>query len=232
MGFIVLEGGAEFGGRMDVVDRRAMSLAGGFDRPIRIIPAAAAPDDNHRRAGQNGVDWFQQLGASDVSALDLIDRQSADDPDIAAELARARLIYLLGGFPRYLGRTLMDSRSWQAILDAHSQGAVIAGSSAGAMVLCDYYHDPGTAQLYRGLGLVRGACVLPHHETFGKDWAPLVRKNPARIILVGIDEQTGLINDAGPDRWRVYGKGRVTLYENNSGRQFLSRQELRLVDQG
>lgn len=232
MGFIVLEGGAEFGGQMDAADRRAINLAGGFDRPIRIIPAAAAPDDNHRQAGQNGIDWFLQLGAADVCAVDLIDRQSADDPAIAAELARARLIYLLGGFPHYLGQTLMDSPSWQAIRDAHSQGAVIAGSSAGAMVLCDYYYDPATAQLHQGLGLVSSACVLPHHETFGKDWAPLIRKNSARIIMVGIDEQTGLINDAGPDRWRVYGKGKVTLYKNNSSRQFAARQELRLADQG
>ena len=63
MGFIVLQGGAEFADRMAVVDRQAMALAGGFDSPIRIIPAAAAPDHNHRRAGQNGVNWFQQLGA-------------------------------------------------------------------------------------------------------------------------------------------------------------------------
>ena len=230
MGFIVLEGGAEFGGRMDAADRRAIDLAGGYDRPIRIIPAAAAPDGNHRRAGQNGIDWFQHLGAADVSALDLIDRQSANDSDIASELAGARLIYLLGGFPHYLSQTLMESRSWQAILDAHARGAVIAGSSAGAMVLCEYYHDPATAQLQQGLGLVRGACVLPHHETFGKDWAPQIRKNSAGIIMVGIDEQTGLINDVEPDRWRVYGNGKVTLYSGKSSRQFIARQELRLAD--
>lgn len=230
MGFILLAGGAEFGGRMDAADRRAISLAGGPERPIRIIPAAAAPDNNHRRAGQNGIEWFQQLGASDVSALDLIDRQSAEDPNIASELSRARLIYLLGGFPHYLGQTLMHSRSWQAILDAHSQGAVIAGSSAGAMVLCEYYHDPATARLHRGLGMVRGICVLPHHETYGKEWAPLIRKNSAHIILVGIDEQTGLINDAEPDRWRVYGKGTVTIYKNNATRQYLARQEFRIDD--
>ena len=230
MGFIALEGGAEFGGRMKAVDLRAISLAGGRDRPIRIIPAAAAPDKNHRRAGQNGIDWFEQLGASDVRALELIDRQSADDPKIASELARARLIYLLGGFPHYLGQTLMDSRSWQAVLDAHSQGAVIAGSSAGAMVLCEYYHDPATARLHKGLSLIRGACVLPHHESFGRDWATQIRKNYPRIIMVGIDEQTGLINDVEPDRWRVYGKGKVTLYRSNASRQFVARQELRLAD--
>jgi hypothetical protein len=37
MGFILLEGGAEFGGRMADADRQAMTLAGGPDVPIRII---------------------------------------------------------------------------------------------------------------------------------------------------------------------------------------------------
>ena len=50
-GYIVLEGGAEFGGRMDEVDRRAIELAGGSSALISIIPTAAAADNNHQRAG-------------------------------------------------------------------------------------------------------------------------------------------------------------------------------------
>jgi len=228
LGFILLEGGAEFGGRMADADRQAVKLAGGFDMPIRIIPAAAAPDHNHQRAGQNGIDWFQHLGATDVSSLALIDNRSADDPLIAAELARAGLIYLLGGFPHYLDQTLQGSRSWQAILEAHSKGAVIAGSSAGAMVLCEYYYDPATSRVHQGLKLVKGVCILPHHNTFGKDWAPSLRKILGSITLVGIDEQTGAINDSAPNRWRPYGKGKVTLYRNDSIRQFSSQQEFAL----
>ena len=228
MGFILLEGGAEFGGRMADADRQAVKLAGGFNMPIRIIPAAAAPDHNHQRAGQNGIDWFQHLGATDVSSLALIDNRSADDPLIAAELARAGLIYLLGGFPHYLDQTLQGSRSWQAILEAHSKGAVIAGSSAGAMVLCEYYYDPATSRVHQGLKLVKGVCILPHHDTFGKDWAPSLRKILGSITLVGIDEQTGAINDSAPNRWRLYGKGKVTLYRNDTIRQFSSQQEFAL----
>ncbi len=229
MGFIVLEGGAEFGGRMAEVDRQAVKLAGGFDAPIRVIPAAAAPDRNHRRAGQHGVDWFHRLGASDVSALNLIDRPSADDPSIAAELISARLIYLLGGFPHHLGQTLLGSRSWQTMLEAYSNGAVIAGSSAGAMVLCEYYYDPPTSRLHRGLGLVGGACVLPHHDTFGKDWAPQIKKMHSRIVMIGIDEQTGAISGAAPDRWQVHGKGSIVLYRNNTIRPFNARQTFTLA---
>ena len=68
MGFILLEGGAEFGGRMADADRQAIGLTGGFDSPIRIIPAAAAPDHNHQRAGQNGID--EQTGAINDSGPD------------------------------------------------------------------------------------------------------------------------------------------------------------------
>jgi cyanophycinase-like exopeptidase len=66
MGYLLLEGGAEFGGKMSEPDRKAIERAGGPEAPIRIIPTAAAPDDNHQRAGENGVRWFRSLGAKDV----------------------------------------------------------------------------------------------------------------------------------------------------------------------
>ena len=55
MGYLLLEGGAEFGGRMRDAELRGIQRAGGFAAPIRIIPTAAAPDDNHERAGNNGA---------------------------------------------------------------------------------------------------------------------------------------------------------------------------------
>ena len=48
-------------GQMAEADRQAIRLAGGPDVPISITPAAAAPDNNHQRAGRNGVDWFAIL---------------------------------------------------------------------------------------------------------------------------------------------------------------------------
>jgi cyanophycinase len=224
MGFILLEGGAEFGGRMADPDRQAMRRAGGPDMPIRIIPAAAAPDNNHQRAGQNGVDWFQGLGATNVSVLPLIDSASADDPDIVEALAKSRLIYLLGGFPHYLGQALDGSRSWQAISSAYFSGAVIAGSSAGAMVLCEYYYDPVSSQVVKGLNLVERICILPHHNTFGKDWVSKLKKQLPDINLFGIDEETGAFYIASSGSWRVYGKGQITLYRSGHVDKFKAGQ--------
>ena len=167
MGYLLLEGGAEFGGRMADPDKQALTLAGGPAMPINIIPAAAVPDNNHQRAGQNGAVWFNGLGATNVSVLPLIDSSSANDPGISAALTQSKLIYLLGGFPHYLAQVLNGSRSWQAILTAYLSGAVVAGSSAGAMVLCEYYYNPITAQVVKGLNLIERICILPHHARHG-----------------------------------------------------------------
>jgi cyanophycinase len=216
MGYLLLEGGAEFGGRMRDPDLRAIELAGGFDAPLRILPTAAAPDHNHINAGRNGVRWFQGLGARDVTSLPLIDKASANDEKIANSLRSAKLIYLLGGFTHYLGQTLKDSLAWEACLDAYRSGAVIAGSSAGAMVMCEYYFDPSSGKVIEGLNLVPNCLVMPHHDTFGKNWAPRLTKEIPNVILLGIDEQTGMIDDGGNNSWKVYGRGGVMLYRNGN----------------
>ncbi|MBW2488216.1 MAG: Type 1 glutamine amidotransferase-like domain-containing protein [Deltaproteobacteria bacterium] len=220
MGYILLAGGGEFSGRMAAPDLRAIKLAGGFKAPISIIPAAAAPDGNHQRAGQNGVNWFKQLGATNVTALPLIDRASADDPTVVEALQGSRVIYLLGGFPRHLAQSLAGSKSWQTILNAHHAGAVIAGSSAGAMIVCETYYDPYAKKTLSGLGLIAGACVLPHHDTFGKNWAPELSRRLPGTILIGIDEQSGMLNDGPRRRWQAYGAGGVTLYQNDRRLEF------------
>ena len=212
MGSLLLEGGAEFGGRMSEPDMRAMELAGGVDAPIAILPTAAAPDHNHERAGRNGVRWFQSLGASRIDVVPVIDKASANDPALAARVRSARFIYMLGGFPGYLGETLVLSRAWNAALEAYQQGAVIGGSSAGAMVLCEYYYDPERGEVLPGLNLLSNACVLPHYAGFGRNWAERLAQQLPTSTLIGIDERTGILNDPS-EAWTVYGGGNVTLYD-------------------
>jgi cyanophycinase len=215
MGTLLLEGGAEFGGRMSEPDLLAISLAGGPGAPIAVLPTAAAPDRNHERAGRNGSRWFNSLGATRVDVVPVIDQRSANDPALAARVRSARLIYMLGGFPGFVVNTLAGSRVWQAALDSYADGAVLGGSSAGAMVLCEHLYDPERGQLAAGLNLVPGACVLPHHNGFGKSWAPRLSQLLPAAVLIGIDEQTGILG--GPSgTWTVHGAGSVTLYSGGA----------------
>ena len=214
MGHLLLEGGAEFGGWMREPDLRAIELAGGSDAPLRIIPTAAAPDHNHDNAGAFGARWFEGLGAWDVVSLPLINKTSANDEEIAMVLRETKFIYMLGGFTHYLGQTLKGSKAWDAAVDAYNNGAVIGGSSAGAMVMCEFYYHHNEKKVYKGLNLVPNSLMLPHYNSFGKRWAPKLLKDIPNVTLIGIDEETGMIDDGDNNSWNVYGRGAVTLYQN------------------
>jgi len=116
MGILLLEGGCEFQGKMEEPDRKALVSAGGENAKVVIIPTAAAPDNNSKRAGNIAIKWFRTLGAGDISSLPITDKKSADDPELSAELDDANLIYILGGFPGYLEHTLKESRCLNALL--------------------------------------------------------------------------------------------------------------------
>ena len=199
---------------MAAADRRGIELAGGTYAPLCIIPAAAAPDHNDQRAGQNGVRWFKHLGARQVTLLPVVDADSANNRSYAEVLRKARFIYLLGGFTHYLGQSLAGSLCYQAMVEAYAAGAVLAGSSAGAMVLCEHYYNPEERITVKGLNFVPNACVIPHHNTFGQRWASDLAKTLPGVVLVGIDEQTGTLDDGLRGEWNVYGLGAVTLYRN------------------
>jgi cyanophycinase len=204
---------------MSEPDLCALRRAGGVNVRVAILPTAAAPDNNDRRAGANALRWFRSLGALQAEVVPVIDTASANDPSLAERLRLARLIYMLGGFPHHLGETLRLSRVWDAAVQAYEAGAVLGGSSAGAMVLCAQYYDPESEALHPGLGLLPDCCVLPHHNTFGRAWAKALTARLPASTLIGIDEQTGILGHPS-STWTVHGAGRVTLYRSGQSTIF------------
>src|SRR5260370_38051003 len=92
----------------------------------------------------------------------LLNRADAENAEVAARLAAANFIYFSGGKPRYLLETLQDTASWQAILGVFTTGGIVAGCSAGAMVLGgEGFHFPQGWRTNPSLGLVPEIAVLP-----------------------------------------------------------------------
>jgi len=109
---------------------------------------------------------------------------------------------------------------------------VIGGSSAGAMILCELYYDPAARKLEKGLNLVPKSCVIPHFNRSKEGWiAHLMTLAPA-MLLIGIEEETGMINDAPIDQWQVYGKGSVTLIRNRHRVRFGKNDRFSLTMRG
>jgi cyanophycinase len=96
------------------------------------------------------------------------------------------------------------------------------------MVLCEFFYNPAGKHIQPGLNLVPRACVLPHHETFGHKWVSDVRHQLPECILVGIDEETGMLTLGKGNAWQVFGKGRVTLYRDRRPERFTIDQTVTL----
>jgi cyanophycinase len=206
-GPLALVGGAEFRPGCDF-DRDLLAASGGSE--VLVLPTGAAfeqPDRLLQEAGR----WFEDLGAQ-VRPLRVLTRPDALDEANVAPIRDAAFIYLAGGSPMHLRSVLKDSPVWDALVAAWHGGAVMAGSSAGAMVLCDPMVDPRGGALTIGLGLLSHLAVIPHHDTWSEDKAKRTLKiAPHRLPLAGIDERSALLR--GTDGiWQTAGAGQVSIH--------------------
>jgi cyanophycinase len=206
-GPLALVGGAEW--REGCTFDRALLAQSGSEE-VLVLPTAAAYE-HPERAVETAREWFAGLGAK-TRGLMVLARPDAEDEANVAAIRDARFIYLSGGSPLHLRSVLKDSAAWDALCQAWQGGAVLAGSSAGAMALCDPMVDPRGGAFTLGLGLLAQVAIIPHHDT----WSP--EKAKRTIILaakgvpvVAIDERTALIRDAG-GAWSVDGVGSVVVF--------------------
>jgi len=221
-GLIALVGGGEFRPNCQPMDRALLARLG--KRPKVVILPTAAARENPSLAAENGVRYFHQLGAS-AEAAKIIDAETAKQPSLAAPVRNADLIYFTGGDPVYLLEAMRDSLAWKAAKKALQRGRMLAGSSAGAMILGEQMWAPGDGWR-EGLGLVPRIAVIPHHASLASRWnaARMRASLPEGVMLVGIDEATAL---AGPP-WQVLGPGEITVYDGDRPSIFKDGQSVPL----
>jgi cyanophycinase len=206
-GTLALVGGAEWRGGCDF-DRDLLD-ASGADEVLVIPTGSAFEHPEHLIAAAER--WFGDLGAK-VRPLRVLTRPDALDPVHLPPIAEARCIYLAGTSPMHLRAVLKDSPVWDALAAAWEGGTTLAGTSAGAMVLCDPMVDPRGGALTLGLGLLRNLAVIPHHDTWSEDKARrTLRATPKGMPLAAIDERSALIRSP-EGTWTARGAGSVVVY--------------------
>jgi cyanophycinase len=191
---------------------------------VVCLPTAAGTEGTERIQYwmDLGLAHFKQLGVN-VEAMPIIDRESACEAKWVEGIVRANFVYLSGGKPDYLLETLRDTPAWDAIESVHEKGGVVAGCSAGAMIMGAYI--PGFPHWRRSFGLLPATVVIPHFDEI-----------PAAIIygfhffssrawtLLGIEGDTALIVNNG--KKEVVGRGGVTVWNHNQKVRLISGQSI------
>ncbi len=206
-GVLALVGGDEFSEGCSF-DGELVTSSGGDE--VLVLPTGAAYE-HPQRLVERAIKWFEPLGV-EAAGLDVLVRPDAFDPDHIDRIRAARFLYLVGGSPMHVRSVLKDSPVWDALRQAWDDGAVLAGSSAGAMVLCDPMVDPRGGAFTLGLGLLANLAVIPAHNRWSEDAAHrTLQMSPPDLALVGIDERTALIRDP-EGSWRTAGAGSVAVF--------------------
>jgi cyanophycinase len=216
---IALVGAGEYLETMDAVDQFLLSAASRTPARVVCVTAAAGEegDASVDRWAEMGVKHFRRLGAVAEFAR-IVDRASAQDERWIPMLETADLIYFSGGDPLYLYRTMMDTPAWEAAQKAFARGAVLAGCSAGAMMLGQHVPDVRSPDLtlYRAFNVIPNALIMPHFdliESFRPGLTALLQSQlQDGQYGLGIDEHTALVGYARVgEAWTVLGASAVSL---------------------
>lgn len=218
-GHVIVIGGAEDKVRERVILNRFIALAGGPDARIVVVSTASSlgplAAEMYRRV-------FSELGARDVRPIHAMTRAQANDTTHARAVRDSSGIFLTGGNQLRLSSTIGGTALAQEIVKRHREGAVVAGTSAGASAMSSHMVAFGASgatprqrmvQMAAGLGLLPGVIVDQHFEQrnrLGRLLA-IIAQNPS-LLGLGIDEDTAGV--VGPDMvMEVIGRRSVTVID-------------------
>jgi len=220
---LALVGSGEYLPRMEPVDRYLLEQLKSTPKVI-CLPTAAGKEgpERVRYWMELGKAHFTHLNAS-VDALPVIDPSSANNAEYAEQIRFANFVYLSGGKPDYLFQTLNGSLVWEGIMDVLNKGGVVAGCSAGAMIMGDKM--PGFPGLKPAFGLLEGVIIMPHFDEIPGAMVNTLRKLVTKkLILIGIEGNTALLK--GEAGYQIVGSGGVVVWKNGEKKRYTQGQPL------
>ncbi|MFM8321923.1 MAG: hypothetical protein ACKOC5_13500, partial [Chloroflexota bacterium] len=228
-----------------------------FDRVLKGLPAAprlalletpAGFELNSAQVIGRVAEFFQQRLQNYAPQVIRVPARrrgtpfSPDDPQVAAPLLEADLVFLGPGSPSYAVRQLRDSLAWQYVRARHRLGAPLALASAAVVAISafalpvyeiykvgedphwkpglDFFGDYGLPLVFvphwnnndGGEELDTSRCFMGQER-----FSMLVDMLPPDITVVGIDEKTALLLDIPAGECHVMGLGGVTLIHTGHG---------------
>lgn len=155
--FVAVGGGPE---RPEVL-QAILRLMGGKDRRVVVMPTASGDPS---ASGLAYKQFFLNAGLNEVDSLPIPDRQTANELEPVKDIGRADLLYFTGGDQNRLVGILGNTATHGSIQTAWQRSAIIAGTSAGAMVWGPEFIANGTSRGALLLGFSRDAQGVPGLE--------------------------------------------------------------------
>ena len=217
-GWIIPIGGAENKENDRHILERFVSVSGGDEADIVVIPTASRMNET----GPRYEKLFASLGAARVTVMDFDTRRDCHEAGRLARLEEASGIFFTGGNQLRLTTLLGGTPVAKLIRSRNAHGVTVGGTSAGASILSEHmiaFGDEGSSvisgsvRLAPGLGLTNRFIIDQHfrqRDRIGRLLTALAYNHFA--VGIGLDEDTAAF--IGPDETvEVEGSGGVTIVD-------------------
>lgn len=214
---LVLVGSGEYLPEVDSIDKALFDRLG---EPARVVclPTAAGKEGDAMIDSwmQKGVRHYTRLGV-EVNGVRVHDSATAHEEAHVDAIKNANFVYLSGGNPGYLHESLQGSPVWEAILGVYQSGGIVAGCSAGAMIMGERIAGPGGNRA--GFNLLPNVVIMPHFDEFIGRMGRIGRMfSDKSMTMVGIDGRTALVqSDVGHE---VLGRSQVHVFKADGNQTF------------
>jgi cyanophycinase len=205
-GQLVAIGGAEDKTSDMAILKRVLDLAPEDNREVAVLATASGIPDEVLPAYEAA---FGQLGAGRMHLMDVQTRAAAADPENVGRVERAGVVFFTGGDQLRLTHVLGGSKLLEAVRRRYQDGAVVAGTSAGAVAMSKtmIYNGAaadalrkGAVKMTGGLGFVEDVVIDSHF---------LERGRFTRLMEVGASNPEYLGLGLGEDAGVIFHRGRV-----------------------
>ena len=141
-----------------------------MDRAPRTvtIPGRPSPDRSSTGLGPLAGEMYRrifgELGAREVNPIHAMTRPQANDKQQARIVNQATGIFMTGGNQLRLSSTIGGTALAQAVVQRHEEGAVVAGTSAGASAMSTHmvaFGASGATPKQRMFQMAAGLGILP-----------------------------------------------------------------------
>jgi cyanophycinase len=217
-GYIIPIGGAEEKFHNPEILDRFVTVCGGKEARIAIIPTASELEDT----GRNYEKLFRQIGIKHAQVLQIITREDCQSSEFTDYIDKADGVFMTGGNQLRLSTTLGGTPVAQAIRRRNAAGMHVAGTSAGAAFMPEHMiaggdegstPSPAMVTMAPGLGLTNNFIIDQHfreRDRLGRLLTALAY-NPF-AVGIGLDEDTAAFIRPGDDL-EVVGSGGITVID-------------------
>jgi cyanophycinase len=166
---------------------------------------------------------FEKLGVKDLEHFNIEQRDQAEGADVVNRLNTCSCLFISGGDQLKLSSIIGGTALFNELIKRYFEdGFIIAGTSAGAMVLSTFMiyggdgaeaNRKGKVEINIGLGFIDNIIIDTHFDARGRfnRLAQVVATQP-EILGIGLAEDTGIIIKNGAEI-NIIGSGSVTILD-------------------